>query len=316
MAERAKSADENVAGEFFVDRTCIDCDTCRQVAPSVFADAGDHSFVRKQPESETERREALRAVLCCPTNSIGCTGSAKDAVADFPLAIEGDGGPGRSPETKANSPEEPYNICFRRNWAVFFCGFNAEESYGGNSYFIRHPGGNWLIDSPRWLPHLVKRFTDLGGMAHVFFTHQDDIADGNRYAEHFGAKRVVHRGDRGSVPKAEIVLDAPRTFVNDLQAIPTPGHTAGHQALLYRDRFLFTGDHVWWNEERKQLSASRQYCWHSWDEQIESMARLLDYRFSWILPGHGRRIFLPADQMRQSIAELVERMRTPAGQIG
>ena len=59
MADRAKSASENVAGDFFVDRTCIDCDTCRQVAPSVFADAGDHSFVRKQPGTEAERREAF-----------------------------------------------------------------------------------------------------------------------------------------------------------------------------------------------------------------------------------------------------------------
>ena len=33
MASLAKLLPENVPGEFFVDSTCIDCDTCRQLAP-------------------------------------------------------------------------------------------------------------------------------------------------------------------------------------------------------------------------------------------------------------------------------------------
>ena len=38
------------------------------------------------------------------------------------------------------------------------------------------------------------------------------------------------------------------------------------------------------------------------------MARLLDHRFDWVLPGHGERIHLPADEMRRQLADLVERM--------
>jgi hypothetical protein len=30
---------------------------------------------------------------------------------------------------------------------VYYCGYNSPKSYGGNSYFIRHPAGNWLIAS-------------------------------------------------------------------------------------------------------------------------------------------------------------------------
>ena len=33
MANPKLRLEENVAGEFFVDSTCIDCDTCRQLAP-------------------------------------------------------------------------------------------------------------------------------------------------------------------------------------------------------------------------------------------------------------------------------------------
>ena len=28
---------------------------------------------------------------------------------------------------------------------VYFCGFCSPKSFGGNSYLLRHPDGNWLI---------------------------------------------------------------------------------------------------------------------------------------------------------------------------
>src|SRR5689334_12470143 len=33
MADRMRAVPENVEGPLFVDSTCIDCDTCRQIAP-------------------------------------------------------------------------------------------------------------------------------------------------------------------------------------------------------------------------------------------------------------------------------------------
>jgi hypothetical protein len=35
MANPKKRVPENVSGDFFVDTTCIDCDTCRQIGPQV-----------------------------------------------------------------------------------------------------------------------------------------------------------------------------------------------------------------------------------------------------------------------------------------
>ena len=63
MANLELRVPENVPGDFFVDSTCIDCDACRQIAPAVFGEAGDHSFVRKQPASVADRRAALHALL-------------------------------------------------------------------------------------------------------------------------------------------------------------------------------------------------------------------------------------------------------------
>src|SRR5262249_11852170 len=132
MADPRKTVPENVGGDFFVDAPCIDCDACRQISPAVFAEGPGHSFVRRQPGSAHERQSAFHALLSCPTGSIGCRdgNEAGAAISDFPLLVE-----------------DP----------VFYCGFNSPKSYGGNSYFLRHPAGNWLIDSPKFLKPLVTR---------------------------------------------------------------------------------------------------------------------------------------------------------------
>src|SRR6186997_2483021 len=90
MANPKKRVPENVPGDFFVDSTCIDCDACRQIAPAVFGQAADTSFVRTQPITAVERRDALYALLSCPTGSIGTVGSddPKQIADDFPLPIE------------------------------------------------------------------------------------------------------------------------------------------------------------------------------------------------------------------------------------
>ena len=66
----------------------------------------------------------------------------------------------------------------------------------------------------------------------------------------------------------------------------------------------FTGDHLDWDRDTKELAASEDYCWYSWQEQAESMERLAAYRFEWVLPGHGQRVHLPAADMRQQILHL------------
>jgi glyoxylase-like metal-dependent hydrolase (beta-lactamase superfamily II)/ferredoxin len=285
MANPKKRVPENVAGDFFVDSTCIDCDTCRQLAPSVFGEAATTAFVHHQPQSSAERRVALQALVSCPTGSIGCLAGpdAQSVVADFPLPIEG---------------------------PVFYCGFNSPKSYGGNSYFIQRSDGNWLVDAPRFLPQLVRRFEALGGVANIFLTHRDDVADAGKYAEHFGSRRLIHRAELSAQPNAETILDgnAAVEVAPGFVAIPTPGHTAGHCVLLFDNRFLFTGDHLAFDRSEQRLTAFRDYCWHSWPEQIDSMRRLLDCRFEWVLPGHGQRVRLSANEMRRQLLELVERM--------
>jgi len=286
MANVKKRVPENVPGAFFVDTTCIDCDTCRQLAPATFGETAAYAFVHAQPRSAEETRQALRALLACPTGSIGTVQRHRlDVVrSDFPLHLDA---------------------------GVFYCGFNSPKSYGGNSYFVQHANGNWLIDAPKFLPPLVRQFEARGGLARIFLTHRDDVADAARYARHFAAQRIIHRDELAAQPEAEIVLDGtePVPFGADFLVIPTPGHTPGHCVLLYQQRFLFSGDHLWWERDTRQLGASRHYCWYSWRQQTASMATLADFDFTWVLPGHGQRISLPQEHMARELRALVQRMQ-------
>ncbi len=291
MADRNKRLDSNAPGHFYVDATCINCDTCRQLAPLSFEEVGDYSAVSRQPDSESQTHQAYQALLACPVGSIGTEHSDKEqlrsAMASFPIQIETE---------------------------VSCCGFNSEKSFGANSFFIEHPGGNWLIDSPRYIKHLVEVFERRGGIAHIFLTHKDDVADADKYAAHFGAKRIIHRDDADAVPGAEWIIDGEETVRvgPQFRLIPVPGHTAGSMALLYRERFLFTGDHLWWDPHTKSLAAPIRLIWKRWT-LIESIRKLLDYRFEWVLAGHGDRVQLSSAEMQRQLMALVERREKGSG---
>jgi len=286
MADPDRALDTNVKGNFFVDSTCINCDTCRQLAPETFEDSGQYSSVYHQPGTKLEEKKARQALLACPTASIGARNNEglKEAVDDFPLLIEDN---------------------------VYYCGFNSPKSYGGNSFFVHHPDGNWLIDSPRYVSHLVRRFEQLGGLKYIFLTHRDDVADAEQFAKKFSAQRIIHELDLSAAPSSEICMkgNSPMNFGSDFKVIFQPGHTAGHIVLLYQDRFLFTGDHLAFDRENKRLTAFREHCWYSWEVQIESMKLLQEYEFEWILAGHGDRTHMPKDKVREQLKDLINRMR-------
>src|SRR5256885_9688284 len=85
MADPRLRHPASVPGPWFVDTTCIDCDACRQIAPSVFAESDvGQSTVKRQPPSVEEERPAARALAACPTASIRLVGSKVDVAGLFP----------------------------------------------------------------------------------------------------------------------------------------------------------------------------------------------------------------------------------------
>jgi glyoxylase-like metal-dependent hydrolase (beta-lactamase superfamily II) len=199
--------------------------------------------------------------------------------------------------------------------SVYLNGYNAESSYGANSYFIQSDEGNWLVDSPRFDFALVEQFRKRGGIRYIFLTHRDDVADANRYARVFGADRIIHQADRLAQPDAEIVLNGTddTIILGRARLIHTPGHTEGHSVLLWDEKYLFTGDHLAWSREEKTLRSYRDYCWYSWEEQMRSVEKLARYpHVEWILPGHGERRQIKPGDFPQLIQEAVRWMKEQA----
>ena len=77
MADVANKYAENVAGAFYVDDQCIDCDLCRETAPASFKrnDDGGHTYVYKQPETPEEEALCKEAMEGCPVEAIGNDGA-------------------------------------------------------------------------------------------------------------------------------------------------------------------------------------------------------------------------------------------------
>lgn len=149
----------------------MDCDICRQLAPDIFSALNGLSAVTQQPETDADKRRAFHALLACPTAAIGCESKEglAEAMNDFPLILSED---------------------------VYYCGYSSAKSYGGHSYFITNPDGNWLIDAPRYVPALVKKMVELGGVSTIFLTYidTDEKSDADQYAKRFGAEVILHAG--------------------------------------------------------------------------------------------------------------------------
>jgi len=285
----------NVEGSFWVDDTCIDCDTCRWMAPDTFTRREGQSAVTAQPDSEVARTAAARALSSCPTFSIHLDdardGELREINAGFPLPV--DGCPG-----------------------VFHTGFHSHASFAATPYIVTRDAGNVMVDVPRFNPGLASTIERMGGLKYIFLTHRDDVSDHAKWAERFpDAVRIIHKAEinrRQGTDKAERQLDGEGPWqlddAGDHQVLFVPGHTPGCLALHYTpSSCLFTGDTLAWSPRAGRLSIFRDFNWHDVDMQLESVAALRELPVLALLPGHGRRKMFVSDQeWKDSLQEMLE----------
>ena len=295
MARVALRHVANADGPWFVDTRCIDCGTCREIAPDTFAELGDQSVVVRQPSAADDPTAdadaelgAWLAAQACPTSSIGTTDHRPRPGRLYPREVDAGSG-------------------------VYDVGYCSEDSFGASAWFVTRPDGNLLIDSPRFTEALAGPFAELGGIAHILLTHRDDVADADRWAERFGARVWIHTDDRSAAPFATDLLvggaGAPTAVAAGVVAHPVPGHTRGSVVFVVDERFCFSGDSLAWSHDRDDLVAFRGACWYSWTEQTRSLRALgAGSSFDWLLPGHGARAHLAGDEMHARLDALVARM--------
>jgi ferredoxin len=79
MADKESKATDNVAGQYYVDKTCISAKFCVSVAPNNFKmdEGGGQACVYKQPENSEEEEQVYDALAGCPVGAIGDDGEEK-----------------------------------------------------------------------------------------------------------------------------------------------------------------------------------------------------------------------------------------------
>ncbi|AHH94760.1 MBL fold metallo-hydrolase [Kutzneria albida] len=271
---------------WFVDERCTNCDVARQLAPSLIGEVAGRSEVLRQPRDEAEERTLHAAAYACPTRSIRRHARGLDPELDpYPLPLtEG----------------------------AYLCGHNSTRTAGANSYLLRRPGGNLMIDTPRWSESLAQRYERFGPVTEVLLTHRDHAAHGRRYADRFGARLWIHEGDLEAAPDADEVLTGiePIEVAEGVVAHPLPGHTEGSVLYVADERSCFSGDSLYWSRTTADVEIAESVTWYSVEALAASLERSVDgLRFEWLFPGHGDRRHLPAAEMSRRLRGLTERVR-------
>ena len=116
------------------------------------------------------------------------------------------------------------------------------------SFVLERSNGNVLVYNSPGVSSVATDIRDLGGAARLLINHGHEAMYG---APDLDVPVYVHERDRAeTVRSMEVagVFDGREMIDDDLEAIPTPGHTPGTTAYLWDSgshRFLFTGDFVW-----------------------------------------------------------------------
>lgn len=188
----------------------------------------------------------------------------------------------------------------------------ALDSTKGNYVYIILGKEKFLIDAgrPGQGKGILKEFKSMNiqpkDIKHILITHHDIDHVGNLalLEEKTGASVWASNEDipyicgaknrpgikrffsfimRAKKPEKINAYSENQTF-EDIEVIPTPGHTPGHVCLLYND-VLFVGDLV--RSSKGQLNPMASFM--NWDEPVlkESIKKMNNYSFKWVCPAHG-----------------------------
>ncbi|AKT42993.1 MBL fold metallo-hydrolase [Chondromyces crocatus] len=331
-------------GRLHVMNTCCGAGTCRNFAPELLGEVapahwkamdgavlnggpavlpgtyeeGAFTGVIRQPRSQAELEAARTAVAACPFGALRLKPPAA--------------------RVRPGSLGAPW-----RTWPrpiednVWVLGSPSRDNAGAMAYFIERPDGNVLVDLPKPNDALFRWLDEHGGVRWIFLTHRDHAEHHAEYAARFpGSRRILGASDvnlrgneyRAATSDVEIQLGdqlSPVTLEGvpipeaslpdaELAVIPQPGHTPGSLCLIYRGRFLFSGDHLAYSRRLGQLMAFRLQCWENWDRQTRSVRRLVALAeaghlgFAWVLPGHGEWQRLDGDGGPRATAEHLRRV--------
>jgi hypothetical protein len=184
------------------------------------------------------------------------------------------------------------------------------------SYVLERPEGNVIIYNSPGVSSSANAIRDRGGASRLLINHAHEAMYG---APAIDVPVHVHERDRAEVaralPVAE-VFDQRQMIDDDLEVIPTPGHTAGTTSYLWDNgsrRFLFTGDFIWIeNGEWKAVVLDGGLR----SEYLDSLALVRDLDFDVLVPwgttedGPSYGLVSEKSEVHNRIDAIIDRVRS------
>jgi glyoxylase-like metal-dependent hydrolase (beta-lactamase superfamily II) len=119
------------------------------------------------------------------------------------------------------------------------------------SYVLERDDGNAIVYNSPGVTAAADDIRALGTPTRLLINHAHEAMYGDPSLD---VPVFVHERDRAETGRSMRVsgtFDQPQVIGDDLEVIPTPGHTPGTTSYLWDNgvhRFLFTGDFVWIEE--------------------------------------------------------------------
>ncbi|MCU1528787.1 MAG: beta-lactamase domain protein [Frondihabitans sp.] len=116
------------------------------------------------------------------------------------------------------------------------------------SFLLERPAGNVLVYNSPGITDAAAAIRARGGATRLLINHAHEAMYG---PPELDVPVSVHERDRADTARSLAVAETfdGRTLIDDdLEVIPTPGHTPGTASYLWDNgthRFLFTGDFLW-----------------------------------------------------------------------
>ncbi len=117
------------------------------------------------------------------------------------------------------------------------------------SFVLERPEGNVIVYNSPGLSEAADGIRALGDVARLLINHGHEAMYG---PPRLDAPVFVHERDRAETAAGGLPVSGTfarrRMIDDDLEVIPTPGHTPGATSYLWESgahRFLFTGDFLW-----------------------------------------------------------------------
>ncbi|MCT7376298.1 MBL fold metallo-hydrolase [Chelativorans salis] len=137
----------------------------------------------------------------------------------------------------------------------------GEPKAAAHAYLLIRDGGNVLFyntgreaSGKPGEDDDLRKIEELGGIAHQLLGHWHEASPSlSKIKQLFGSTLAVHERDAEAVEREagttpDLTFTSRHTFLDNVEVIPTPGHTHGSTAFLYRSphgrTYLFTGDTI------------------------------------------------------------------------